>query len=131
MTMLPDGRYTVVYPSGDYRSIRVRTVKDGPLKNRVILSLRNREATGANPKYKWTGCGFLEEAANESGVRVRFWYKFRQQTSPQRLERIAKAVERVARDPQAAVEAYGMQEGRCMRCDRPLSVPASLAHGLG
>ena len=131
--MILDGRYTIVYASGEYRSLRVRTAQDGPLAGRHILSLpSNRDPSSTDrAAYKWQGCGFLEEAASESGVRVRFWKKFREASGLERCRRIQSAVNRIAADPLKAGQAYAMKTNRCARCDRPLSVPASLAHGLG
>ena len=62
---------------------------------------------------------------------VYFWKRFKAANPPERLERIKRAFDRAARDPQAAGLAFALREGACYRCGRTLTVPASVHRGLG
>lgn len=115
--LLDDGMYTVVYPSGDYRTLKFKTQSRGNLAGSTIISYRD----GSD----WTGFGFL------AGNEVKFWARFRQMNDEIRLARIGKAVATVLRDPAAAGESYALKSNRCCRCDLPLTVPASIHRGLG
>src|SRR6516225_9516418 len=115
--MTPDGRYTLVYQDGQYRTLRLKTLTEGALAGRTILSIKN----GSD----FEGAAFVKEGA------VYFWKRFKAANTPERLERIKRAFDRVARDPQAAGLAFAMREGACYRCGRTLTVPASVHRGLG
>lgn len=115
--MITDGRYTLVYPTGDYRTMEVKTLKKGNLAGRTILKIKEG--------HDFNGIGFLVNDA------PRFWKKFAAANPEVRLERIRKAVERIAADPEAAGLAYAMKENCCYRCGRELTVPASIHKGMG
>lgn len=119
-TAVPDGRYSIIYSSGQYRTLRIRTPKSGDLAGKRILSYKEG--------HSYHGFGFL--CVNGT---VAFWKRFRQenQLTPERLPRIQHAVDRILEDPQAAGLAYAMKENRCCRCGKELTVPASIHKGLG
>lgn len=115
---IPDGRYTIVYPNNEYRTIQLETPKEGGLAGKQILALPSGDG-------KFKGIAFV-------GPRgIAFWKKFAAAETPQRLERIRRAYEVVAADPGAAGKAYGLKSGNCYRCFRQLTTPASLAAGIG
>ena len=118
--MLNDGRYTVVYQTGDYRTVQVKTVtkEDSGLKGKTVFSIK--EGT------KFNGIGFLQE-----DNKVRFWKRFLATSTNERPVRIQKAVDRIVADPEAAGLAYAMKENRCCRCGKALTVPASVHKGMG
>ncbi len=127
--MIADGRYSIVYPTGDYRIVRIETVpEDKPLAGKVILSLpEDRD----DVERKWRGVAFLVEAANESGIHCQFWRSFRLDNSVERQRRIQTAVGRLAHDPRQAGLAFAEKEKRCCKCGRAVSTPASLINGMG
>jgi hypothetical protein len=117
-TQIPDGRYTVVYPTGDYRTLRFQTPPAGKsLAGKQIISFKQ----GKN----YTGFAFLVNG------RVHFWSRFKDQNVPDRLQKIERAVQRVLADPEQAGLAFAMKENKCYRCGRDLTVPASLHRGMG
>lgn len=118
MTQITDGRYTLVYPDGQYRTLRLRTNKKGKFQGSVVLSIK--------VGHQFEGVGFLKPN-NE----VYFWRRFRESNPPERQQRIQAAVNRVAQDPDAAGLAYAMKENCCYRCGRDLTVPASIHKGMG
>lgn len=118
MSVLEDGRYTVVYPSGDYRTLRVKTPADGTFAGKTIVSYKSGD--------EYVGFGFLN-GDNEVG----FWKRFRENQPKERLTRISRALESIARDPEKAGILYATKEGRCRRCGKQLTVPASLHRGMG
>jgi len=113
-----DGRYTLIYPSGDYRTVRVKTVQKGELKGAQILSLKEG--------HHFHGCGFLRPNGH-----INFWGRFKSANPPERLGRIQRAVDRIVADPEAAGLAYALKENRCCRCGKELTVPASIHKGMG
>ena len=116
--MIQDGRYTLVYSNGEYRTISIETVKDGDLAGKTIVNLKQGK--------HYNGCGFLS-----SDNTVRFWNKFSRTNTPERMKAISAAIKRVASNPQDAGMAYAMNENRCCRCGRELTVPASIHAGMG
>lgn len=116
--MLTQGRYTVVYPTGDYRTLEVKVPKKGNLVNRVILKIKESR--------DFIGVGFLTDKN-----KVNFWRRFSGANPPERLARIQQAVDRIAADPEKAGLAYAMKENRCYRCGKELTVPASIHKGMG
>lgn len=117
--MLNDGRYTLVYPDGQYRTLQVKTPKQhSKLASRQILSIKEGR--------HFNGAGFLTPAG-----KINFWQRVRSVTPLERLVRIQRAVDRVVADPEAAGLAYAMKENRCYRCGKELTVPASIHKGMG
>jgi hypothetical protein len=115
---LAPGFYTICYPSGDYRTIRVKIVKDGPLQGKVILSFKEMGS--------YVGFGFL----NPDGS-VKFWKRFKQNNSEVRLQRIRLAIRIIVRAPEPHALIFAEKERCCSRCGRKLTVPASLYRGRG
>ncbi len=124
MENLNAGRYTVLYPNGDYRTLRVKDGK-GKYEGQKLLSYRVAKGTG-DFGGSWICFGTL----NPDGS-VRFWFRFRQDNSAERLDRISKAVRRIVEAPAVAGLAYAMKENCCYRCGHELTVPASIHAGMG
>ena len=118
--LLQDGRYTLVYGNGEYRTLRVKTARKGGLAGKVILSYKNGST--------YEGIAFLLP-----GNAVKFWSRFiyANTHAPERLTRIEAAVRRIVENPTAAQMAYAMRENACARCGKALTVPASIHKGLG
>jgi len=114
-----DGRYTLIYPSGDYRTVKVSTVKKGDLKGAQVLTLKEGRSFGR-------GIAFIRPNGH-----LNFWKDFKANNPPERLGRIQKAVDRIMADPAAAGLAFAMKENRCFRCGKELTVPASIHKGMG
>lgn len=112
---IKDGIYTVVI-GGDYRTIRIKTAKQGNLKGKRIVSY----LSGPNNESDYTGFAFL----NPNGFQV--WGRYKGYVNSQ-----LEAAIKVMGNPEEAGESYAMQSGNCYCCGRPLTVPASLHRGLG
>lgn len=115
--MIADGCYTLVYKTGDYRTVRVKTYTAGPLEGKTVLKLKQG--------HHFFGCAFI------SDNKLNFWHKFKDANPPERIARITRAFDRIVTDPAAAGFAFAMKESRCCRCGRELSVPASIHNGRG
>ena len=100
---IPDGRYTILYKSGDYRTLQFKTIKDGGLAGKQIISYHE---PGRDDRY-WTGFGFTTP---EGGVY--FWRRFTAANDEARMRRIRFAVSLVMNDPRKAGMAYAMKEGQ-------------------
>lgn len=118
---LPEGFFTIVYPSGDYRTMRVET-GNGFFADKKIIGF----LTGPNNEADYTNFGHVDSFGN-----LAFWRKFSATQTPERLQRIRRAVEIIANEPKEAGKAYAMHSGKCWRCNRTLTTPESIANGIG
>lgn len=117
---LADGRYTVVFSGGEYRTVRVR-------KNTSADFFRGEGQklsylSGPDNDTDYTSFGLLKADGT-----VVIWKKF----TPNAAANLRAAMMVLLGDPTAAREAYALRSGRCSRCGRSLTVPASLHRGLG
>lgn len=116
--LVPDGKYTIVYPNNEYRTVQVKTPKQGALAGKQIFSLPAGEG-------KFNGVAFVTPAG------LAFWKKYTASTPEVTLQRVRKAWNVISANPEAAGKAYGVMSHRCYRCGRELTTPASLAAGIG
>src|SRR6185369_7336037 len=98
--MIGEGRYTLLYPNGEYRTLRIKMWKK--TKQRV-LGLREK---GQGKTF--TGCGTLTDTD-----QIKFWFKWKQnpRNTPDRIKAIETALLRIKKDPDAAGLSYAMKEG--------------------
>ncbi len=115
---ISDGRYTVVYVGGAYRTLRFRAGRND-FVGKTIASFKQ----GIDD---YVGFGFLQPDNT-----IRFWRRFEASNPPERLARIRRAVLTISCSPKAASQLFAMLEKKCSRCGRDLTVPASLHAGLG
>ena len=115
--MINDGTYTVVYNSGEYRTLRVKDWND-----KTIIGY----LSGQDNENDFTYVGFLTESNT-----VNFWKKIGLTKSLKWLQRFERAVQIIAGNPSEAGLAYALKSSRCYRCNRKLTVPASIHQGLG
>lgn len=118
--MIQDGKYTLVYSGGDYRTVAIENITEEghTFKGKTILSRKSGN--------RYEGIAFLS-----SDNRVMLWKRFRAEFDQTRLNRLQEAVNRIAKNPKEAGMAYAIHEGRCCRCGRELTVPASIHAGMG
>ena len=117
---MQDGRYTIVYQSGEYRTLWFRTPRKGTLAGKQILKIK----VGTRVQ----GIGFPR-----SDGHINFWKSAIESGEfplPRRVQ-IQRAVDRVWADPEKAGLAYAMATNHCYRCNKELSVPASIHRGMG
>lgn len=130
---VPDGTYTVVFDSDtNYATVKFETVEvefqeDGTTKNfffgKQIISF----LSGPDNVNNFTGVAHLDESG---GLHV--WKKFRGSETIQRyLSAVAylRDLSKEGRDECGLT--YAMKSGRCCKCTRELTVPASLHRGMG
>jgi len=124
--VLDDGTYTLVYEdaldgSGQHFTFRVRMVKTGRLEGKRVVEYLN----GPDNSLDFQAFAFV----NANSLNV--WKKFERGSLVNR----AREIEAVARQDRAALEAAGLlyaeRSSRCRRCNKVLTVPASLAAGYG
>ena len=114
----PEGRFTVQFENGDYKTIRVRRQDEDAtfMPGRLVLSY----LSGSDNDSDYTSFAHVDEGGN-----TRVWKKYRQNSS------LIEALKVLVGSPTAAREAYAEQSGCCSRCGRTLTVPTSLHAGLG
>lgn len=119
--MLATGTYTLVYAEGTYFTFRVREVKTGKLAGKTVVE----HLTGPNNSLDFEPFAFL----NPDTINV--WKRYERGDMVNR----AREIEAIARDDKAGLEAaglrYAMLSSRCRRCNKVLTVPASVASGFG
>jgi hypothetical protein len=109
-TLPSDGYYTVVFNDTETRLNEL-----GPCSNRDDR-ITIRELDYIN---------FAFTNGDHGEVRAYIWKRFRVHT------RLDRALNHLLRNPIDAGEAYALESGRCWRCGRRLTVPASIHRGLG
>jgi len=115
---LPEGRFTVQFADGTYKTIRIRRQDEDAqfMPSRLVLSY----LSGSDNDSDYTSFAHVDEGGN-----TRVWKKYRQNTA------LVEALKVLVGSPTAAREAYAEQSGCCSRCGRTLTVPTSLHAGLG
>jgi hypothetical protein len=116
-----DATYTVQTSETKWYTVKIETVETGKFAGKRIAIF----LSGPDNETDFTGFAFV----NEDGT-VSTWKRFR---TPEILP-YQDALNTVIGHPVAAAdfrEAYAKVSGRCARCGRKLTVPASLNRGLG
>lgn len=121
-----DGIYTLVLnQEGDYRTLRITTATD---EQREQFKLPQgaqfaKYLSGQDNEHSYTGFAFV------IGNQVRIWSKFKADS------KLVEALNVLVRADKAAQsdygQAYALESGKCWRCGRTLTVPASVNRGLG
>lgn len=118
---VPDGTYTVVRSSGEYRTLRLRSADwatDLPAGSQVAEFL-----SGPDNGLDFTGFAFVVKG------RMRVWKKYRDDSEVvQALQALLTADEQERSDMGFA---YALKSERCYLCGHKLTVPASIHRGLG
>ena len=114
----------MVYPCGSHRTLRVKEWEKRDGTTSIVVGF----LSGPDNEKSYTFVGFLREDNS-----VAFFNSFRAKTAqnPEVLRRFQKAVYTIAADPKAAGLAYALASSRCCRCNRTLTVPASIHNGMG
>jgi hypothetical protein len=121
---LPLGTFTVVRGTDGaetYETIKLERIEVGPLAGKVIAS----HISGPDNELDFQGFAFVSETG-----RVNVWKK--NANIDPRWTAAVEFVVNGTRDEQLGMsEAYALRSGRCSRCNRKLTVPASLNRGYG
>jgi hypothetical protein len=113
-----EGRYTVQFENGSYKTLRVRRQDEDAdfMPGRLVVSF----LSGSDNDRDYTSFGHVDDDGT-----TRIWKRYRQNTE------LVEALKVLIGSPTAAREAYAEQSGCCSRCGRTLTVPTSLHAGLG
>lgn len=118
---LNDGTYTLVYGNGEYFTFRIRIVKTGRLTGKRVVEY----LSGPDNGLDFQAFAFV----NEGTLNV--WSRF--ERGP--LVNRAREIEALARNDREGMETAGLRyaerSSRCRRCNKVLTVPASLTAGYG
>lgn len=115
MRPVRNGIYTAVMADGSRTTLRLSQMKDDPSGQWVGY------LHGPNNDSDYTGFAFYRNG------RLVVFKKYRDGSFKRQEEAFAV----VAGDPAKAGEAYALESGRCFRCNRTLTVPASIHRGMG
>lgn len=118
MQPVPDGKYTITFEDGSYRTLRVRTQDESASfkpGHQIVDFL-----SGSDNDNDYTGFADI----NDRGY-ANVWRKHLGNTE------LIEALRVLVADPKAAATAYGQRSGRCGLCGRTLTVPSSIEAGMG
>lgn len=127
-----NGSHTFVSPTGQHRTVDIRTAGErSALKGKRVIAL----LTGPDNTSDFTGFGFVD------GERIIVWRTKRGTPSePSAYEKIAHLIEMIVAhehghpvkdEPEWVAQFEHLVEGRCIRCNRRLTNPASIKAGIG
>lgn len=115
---LANGLYTLTFPCGTRKTLKVHTQKTGPLGGKRLVSLLTGPTNTADFE------AFAELIPTAPGYWV--WKRFksaRQAAYPALLVSLAKGEE---------IDGHELHVSRhCLRCNRVLTTPESIAKGVG
>jgi hypothetical protein len=117
---VPNGIYTIVNPDGAHRTLKLEDQSFGtPRPGDQIVSY----LSGSDNERNYTGFGFVR------GTTVRMWRRFEANRD---LKECAEVLVNMnTQEYRDAGLRYAIASGNCWRCGRTLTVPTSLAHGVG
>lgn len=116
------GTYTVVFSENQYETIKIERVKNGALAGRYIASF----LSGPDNELDFQGFAFVNEYGD-----VHTWKKYNNLEGGLKYRAVQIILQDIDGAKEKGQEAYAMRSGRCSRCGRKLTVPASLHRGLG
>lgn len=121
---IPNGTYTVMLPSGDYRTLKL---DDAPETfNKAPGTQIASFLSGPDNSTNFTGFAFV------NGQGYTLWGRFLANSDQSAIREALQGLLFGSIDgARAAGEAYALQSGRCWVCGRKLTVPASLHAGMG
>ena len=118
---IENGFYTIVYPSGEHRTLRVKTPRNGNFAGKKMVGF----LSGCNNESDYTFFAFIV------GANLKFWRNFANSAGETKVTRMASAVSKIAADLTGTGLAYALRSGNCFRCNRLLTNPESILTGLG
>lgn len=114
--------FTVVFKDQSYVTVRFEKIETGNLAGKMMYSV----LVGPDNETNFKGVGFI----NEYGTAT-IWNKQKGTTLALMAQEAAYVVISQPDDSAKFTEAYAMASGRCAKCGRKLTVPASLNRGYG
>lgn len=118
---LPNGIYTLTFPSGEHRTFRVRTEKNGGFRGKRTLGM----LIGPDNTDEYESFAFV----NADGIEV--WRRFLGAfADPSKHEQYAGILWDLAKGVE--LDGYELRVAKkCLRCNRLLTTPESIAAGIG
>lgn len=115
---VPVGRFTVEFEDGEYVTLQLKP-GSGNFEGKTIASF----LAGPDNTNDYVGFGMVVDG------EFRVWNRFNNGHNTRKIE----AVKRVlgSTDPGQFGMSYAMRSGRCCKCGRELTVPASIHRGMG
>jgi hypothetical protein len=113
------GRYTVVTEDG-HRTYKIDDVTEGSFRGKTIVSV----LIGPDNTRNYLGIGFL----NRQTAELYVWSRHRGTKHGVRSRYDLGVIMRTEEESRLN---YALKSGRCARCGRELTVPASIHRGLG
>ncbi len=117
------GAKSNVYPNGDHRTLQVKKVKNGYLKDQLIIGY----LSGSDNTSSYTFFGVLNRG------QIHFWNTWMKNVGYDELkvQRIRRAISIINGNPDEFGKTYALNSGNCYVCNRLLTHPESLSTGIG
>lgn len=117
-----NGTFTIHSPAGGHRTFQIKTAKAGKLKGSRILAL----LTGPNNSDDYTGFGFV----TDQGISL--WSRFRNTGDWAKYAEMLWSLATEGESSRYYALGYRLlASSLCLRCNRKLTTPESLARGIG
>lgn len=124
---IPDGTYTVVFNDGTHQTIKFEIPKKGVFEGRRIASF----LSGPDNETHFKGFAFIKDN-NELVCWNSFQHYRVKDTVMQAVRVLYRAVKENGDEAfMQAGEEYALRSGKCSKCGRKLTVPASIHRGIG
>lgn len=123
---VPSGTYTIVNPkTGGYRTIELTDADPERFTNLPKGTQIVSYLAGPDNSSDFVGFGFVK------GTTLQPWKRFADETQIPDWKAAAKFLISGRANAADAAHAYAIKSGRCSRCQRKLTVPASVHAGFG
>jgi hypothetical protein len=119
--LIADGTYTMEYRDGDHFTFRVRSIKRGNLAGKRIVEF----LSGPDNSLDFTAFAMV----NTNSINV--WKRFERGELVNRAREIESLACGLDNELENAGIAYALKSSRCRRCNKVLTVPASIHAGYG
>lgn len=124
---IPDGTYTVVFSDGTHQTIQFSVSAKGAFEGRRIASF----LSGSDNETNYTGFAFVTE-----DNKLHNWKRFEHYIIKDRVMEAVRILYKSVRESGdeailKAGEEYALRSSKCCKCNRKLTVPASIHRGMG
>lgn len=124
---IPNGTYTIVFEDGSYQTIKFEEAKKGAFAGRRIASFMS----GTDNETHYRGFAFVSP-----DNKMHCWKTFQHYLIKDRVMEAVRILYKAVRENgeeaiMKAGEAYALRSGKCCKCGRKLTVPASIHRGMG
>jgi hypothetical protein len=114
--MIPNGTYTLSFPSGEWKTFRIRTEKNGDFRGKRTIAI----LTGPDNTTEFEKFGFVDAGG------VKTWKRY----AGSKFDQYGQIIWSLSRGEE--LDGYEVRVAkRCMRCNRIITTPSSIDANYG